>query len=206
MLIRNLKVVITCTLVLASALVWGQNAQEKDIKFNKAHHHGVVAEFNHPPDAVEAAIRKKLAEEGFTKIKSSKGFMTLSGVQWRSVSNDKMDVYIKVDGKKNNSLVQVLLSKGYDNFISSQNDPQAIDHVKTFLNDLAWHTSIYQQENAVSKADKELKLIQDNNNELLAQKEKLEKRIEENNQNATTRQKLLEEEKQKLEALKLKAN
>ncbi len=157
-------------MILATFCAWGQNAHETEIKFKKAKQNGVVAEYNHSAKDVENTIRKKLADEGFPKLKSSGGFLTLTGVQWNNISKEKLDVYIKVDGNKSKSTASILLSKGYDNFVTSQKDPHTIDNIKGFLNNLSWETDVRLQEEMVNKMDNDLKAINDTNKDLLSQR------------------------------------
>lgn len=210
------KILLSLTWVLALAVggtATAQNAHESSVKFNKTNENAVVADYEKPAEIVEAALKKQLESEGLAKGKNSKGYLTFSGVKWSKVSNEKVDVYFKVEGKKEKSTVTVFISKGYDNFISSGSDSRSIDNVKGFLNGLVHHANAHHhslniaaQEEAIKKAEKAYNSSSQNGKELMAQKEKLEKRIAENSNEATQKQKSLEEEKQKLETLKTQVN
>src|SRR6218665_2010544 len=193
------KMLNALTLVMALAIggtATAQNAHESSVKFNKTNENAVVADYEKPADIVEAALKKQLESEGLTKGKNSKGYLTFSGIQWSKVSNEKVDVYFKVEGKKEKSTVTVFISKGYDNFISSGSDSRAIDNVKGFLNGLVHHATAHQhslniaaQEEAIKKAEKAYNSSSESGKDLIAQKEKLEKRIAENTTEATQKQK-----------------
>jgi hypothetical protein len=208
--IKSIALVIA---IAATGTATAQNAHESSIKFNKKSENAVVADFNKSAEVVEAALKDRLEKEGLGKMKTSKGFMSYAGTLWNSVSADKLDVYFKVEGKKDKSTVSVLVSKGYDNFITSGSDAKTIDNVKAFLNSFVTYTNSYQltldikaQEEAIKKAEKAYSNSIDNNKDLLSQKEKLEKRIAESNNEQTLKQKALDEEKKKLSDLKLKMN
>lgn len=199
--------------VACSGTVLAQNAREASIKFHKTNQNAVVADYEQPAEVVEAALKDRLEKEGLGKMKSSKGFMAYTGVLWQAVSTDKLDVYFKVDGKKDKSSITVLVSKGYDNFVSSGSDGQIVSNVKSFLNSFMDHANAYRlaldiktQEEVIRKAEKALSSATDNNKDLLAQKEKLEKRIAESNNDQLLKQKALEEEQRKLSGLKSKSN
>lgn len=199
--------------IAATGTVSAQNAHESSVKFNKTNENAVVADFDKPADIVEAALKDRLEKEGLGKMKSSKGFMSYSGVLWNSVSSDKLDVYFKVEGKKDKSSISVLVSKGYDNFITSGSDSRTIDNVKAFLNGFMANANAYQlglnikaQEEAVKKAEKAYSNATDDNKDLLSQKEKLEKKIAESNNDQTLKQKALDEAKKKLDDLKSNVN
>jgi len=204
------KILTSLTLVCALALsVSAQNAHESSVKFNKTNENAVVADFDKPAEVVEAALKDRLDKEGLGKMKTSKGFMSYAGTLWNSVSTDKLDIYFKVEGKKNKSTVSVLVSKGYDNFITTATDAKTIENVKTFLNSLVNYTNTYQlglnikeQEELVKKAEKTWSSSVDNNKDLLSQKEKLERKIAESNNEQVLKQKALDEEKKKLADLK----
>jgi hypothetical protein len=203
-------------LVLAIAVTGtatAQNAHESSIKFNKNAENAVVADFDKPAEVVEAALKDRLEKEGLGKMKTTKGFMSYAGTLWNSVSSDKLDLYFKVEGKKDKSTVSVLVSKGYDNFITSGSDAKTIENVKAFLNGFVKYTNSYQltldikaQEEAIKKAEKLYSNSVDNNKDLLSQKEKLEKKIAESNNEQILKQKALDEEKKKLTDLKSRMN
>lgn len=210
------KVIKSLSLVLAmvaTGTVFAQNAHESSVKFNKTNENAVVADYDKSAEIVEAALKDRLEKEGLGKMKSSKGFMAYSGVLWNSVSSDKLDIYFKVEGKKDKSTVSVLISKGYDNFVTSGSDSRTIDNVKAFLNGFMAHANAYQlaldikaQEELIRKAEKAFNSSVDNNKDLLQQKEKLEKRIAESNNEQVLKQKVLDDEKKKLGDLKAKSN
>lgn len=210
---KAIKSIALVLAIAATGTATAQNAHESSVKFNKTTENAVVADFDKPADVVEAALKNRLEKEGLGKMKSTKGFMSYPGTLWNSVSSDKLDVYFKVEGKKDKSTVSVLVSKGYDNFITSGSDAKTIDNVKAFLNGLREYTNSYQltlnikeQEEAIKKAEKAYSSSMENNKDLLAQKEKLEKRIAESNNEQVLKQKALDEEKKKLDELKGKIN
>jgi glycerol dehydrogenase-like iron-containing ADH family enzyme len=210
---KAIKSIALVLAIAATGTATAQNAYESSVKINKTTENAVVADFNKPADVVEAALKDRLEKEGLGKMKSSKGFMTYAGTLWNSVSSDKLDVYFKVEGKKDKSTVSVLVSKGYNNFVTSGSDAKIVSNVKAFLNDFSAYTNSYElslnikaQEEIMKKAEKAFNNSTDNNKDLLSQKEKLERKIVESNNEQILKQKALDEEKRKLEDLKARIN
>ncbi len=202
-LIASLSLLLT---LAASTTLSAQNAREVTAKFNKANPNAIIADYDQPVDMVKTVLKERLEKEGLGKMKSASGYMRYSGVVWNAVSNEKIDAYFKVDGKKGKSNITVLVSKGYDNFITSATDARSVENIKAFLNGFNDHLAAYQraldlkaQEEAVKKAEKEQKEIAERNKELQEQKEKLEKKIAEQNNQQVSKQKALEAERQKLD-------
>lgn len=190
-----------------------QNAREGSVKFMKGQQSAVMADYDMPASTVESALKERLEKSGLSNRGSSKGFVTYKATTWNDISPDKVDVYTKVEGKGNKSTVTVLVSQGYDNFISGSNDPDKTEKVKNFLNGFMDHAAAYQlklaiekQEEIVKKADKDQKKSVSDGEDLSKEREKLEKKIADNKDDQTKKQTTLDQEKQKLEELKRQLN
>lgn len=188
---------------------FAQNAHEGRVKFMKGDQNAIIAEYDLPKGVVEDALKERLEKAGLSRKGTEKGFNAYKGITWNEISADKMDVYTKVEGKGNVTTVTVLVSKGYDNFISSASDAEKVQKVQAFLNSFIKDARLYQlkqsiaaQEEVVKKAEKELKSSADNGDKLLKEKEKIEKEIAENKTDQGKKQTTLDAEKVKLEELK----
>lgn len=207
---KKLIVFISTVLSLSFAAT-AQNAREATVKYMKGDQNAVIAEYNAPVKVVAEALKNKMSKAGLGKSKSSKGFTTYSGTLWQEVSNDKVDVYYKVvAGKKNQpTTVQFLVSKGYDNFVSSATDATAVNNLKNFLNNLNDEIRLVQfgldikaQEEIVKKADEKNENNASEHKKLMKQKEEIEKKIVENENAQKLSQQELDREKAKLEEMK----
>lgn len=180
-----------------------QNAREINVKFKNAQQPAVIADFMADDDFVEDALKEKLATEGFGKKSSESGFQSYKAVQWGRVSSEKLDVYIKVDGKKGKSTVTILAAKGYDNFISSAKDASATGKIQEFLNSFSTYVntrkSIATQESMVKK-------MEDENAKLVKSKEEFEKKLVDMNSAISQKQAQINTEKLKIEELKKSLN
>lgn len=195
--------------LIFSMSVFAQNARETIVKFKKVNQTAVVADYEAPKKIVEDALKARLDKAGLGKRKTSKGYMTYTGTIWQEITTDKVDVYVKVSGKKDKSSIEVLVSKGYDNFINSGNDAFATENIKTFLNNFVSELSFHQlgldikkQEDAVKKAEKEAADAIAEAKRLESEREKIEKRMAENKTQQELKNRSVEEQKALLQELK----
>lgn len=207
---RNIFSLAALLLVFSASSIHAQSAREVQIKFNKLPQPALVAEYNYPASIMEAALKTRLERAGLGSGSSSKGFLTYKGVNWSEVSSDKLDVYARVDGKGEKSTVTLLLSKGYDNFISGSTDAVTMERAKTFLATLvsaaaaqSLTLAIATQEETVRRAEKEQYEAVKAGEQLAKEQEALQKRMSENMATQTSRQTKVMEEKSKLEGMKV---
>ncbi len=93
-----------------------------------------------------------------------------------------MDVYFKVDDKNNNSSsVAMLLSKGYENFMSSETDPQVFENAKKYLASMkkdilsfGYNANIQKLQDNKKSLEKDLKKSTKNASSLAKDKSKIE--------------------------------
>lgn len=207
---KMIKMLATTLLLSGSAaLSFAQNAHEGRVKFMKGDQNAIIADYDLPREVVEDALKERLEKSGLGKKSTEKGFMAYKGKVWSEISPDKVDVYAKVEGKSDKSTITMLVSKGYDNFISSASDADNVQKVQAFLNSFLRDAKAYQlrlaiaaQEEIVKKAEKDYKGSTDDGEKLVRDKEKIEKQIVENKNDQDKKQGVLSVEKKKLEDLK----
>lgn len=114
---------------------------------------------------------------------------------------------LKVADNKSN--VHLLISKGYDNFISSGTDEAMVGKVKDFLNSLQADVDAgnrvldYEiQQKVIKEAEKALSKEADTGKDLSKDLEKLTAKISDNKQAQALKQKMLEDEKTRLQGMK----
>jgi hypothetical protein len=181
--------------------------QETTVKYNSID----AAAFTMPLEADKADVSNSI-EDYFkntfaVKSASSKGFRLFKAVSWPEVSTEKLDVYYKVEGRKGKSEVTMLVSKGYDNFISNQSDAQAAAGIKNFLSGLNVKVGEYTKGIAVAAGTKGLETAQKEYDkyvkkaeDLNKQKTKLEKEIADNQSKLAEKEKDLNKAKSVLDA------
>lgn len=137
--------------------VQAQQTREVSVAINKANQTAVAADFNYKKEALEAVLKNRLANAKLGKSKSASKFTKFEGVNWNEVSPDKMDVYYRVSGKKDKSTVEFLVSKGYDNFVTSANDPATIANLKNFIASLEQDLIKYSIDELIAAKEKDIK-------------------------------------------------
>lgn len=197
-------------LLLAAPGLRAQNVQETRIRFAKAEQPGLIAEFPFPAGVANAALHTRLEQAGLKKPKSEKGFDSYQGVSWPEISPGQVDVYARVDRKDDQiSTVVLLVSKGYDNYVSAASDPVLSAKLKSFLSSLLPDMQMEQtrvniglQEEIVRKAEKAYKDADENGNKLARDKERIEKQLAENEVEKGRRAGLLDAARTKLDQLR----
>lgn len=193
-----------------------QNATEGKISLLKADQPCVQADYNVSEDLLEEVISDKLAQYKIKKGDKVKGgFRVYKGVSIAEISDDKIDLYVVTSGKNNNSKASILVSKGYDNFVSSASEPDMVEKMKTFLNSLNTPTLVAQikydikkQEEVVDKTEKTEKSLIKDGQDLEKELKRIQEKIEQNKKdvenaknNVTGEKATLSELKSKLEHL-----
>lgn len=107
------------------------------------------------PETAEQTILAKLKETGYKPDKSGgflnkknkeEGFYKFSGVVLPQLANQKLDLYFKVDPSDNDKIrssVTLLVSKGYENFVSTDTDSATFIASENFLNGFVQNTNVY---------------------------------------------------------------
>jgi hypothetical protein len=203
-------------LALLLVLAWpatsmAQAARDGNIRFGKVDRPGVLIEFPYSKGITENALRARMEKNGFKKPKSDKGFISYQAAAWPDITPGQIDVYAKVDGnsKDNTSTIVMLVSKGYDNYVSTTSDPEMTTRLRTFLNALLPDIQAQQlmadigaQEEVIRKAEREYKASDDDGNRLSREKEKIEKQMAANVADKQTKGEALAAAKARLEQLR----
>lgn len=186
------------------------------IKINKQMQPGLILQLPNNTTASEGTILQKLRETGYKpetkgallwKRNKIDGFYVFNGVQLPALDNQKLDLYFKVEQKsrtqKDQSTIYMLVSKGYDNFVSLETDTATFAAATAFLNGFVEGTAVYShnldieaQEKVVQKAEKKLSELQDDSKDIARKIESLQ---------ADQRNKANDEEMQKKEIATQKA-
>lgn len=134
---------------------------------------------------VEDVLKEKFKKQ---KTKSKKGFVFIEGEVIPFISSNVMDLYYLVDKKKDNQCEVIFFaSKGYDNFVSSAEEPELINNIKKVLDDMVSEVRTYElnlaieaQTKVLEKAMKEQENLVSDGENLVKEQEKLEKELEQN--------------------------
>jgi hypothetical protein len=208
-----MKAVFTFGLLLLSLFstsLHAQTIQEAKVRFAKMERPGLLAAFPFSEGIVENALRARLDRAGFNKPKTDKGFISYQAVSWPEIAPGQLDVYARVDkNSAQSSTVVLLVSKGYDNYISAASDPVISAKLQAFLTSLLPEIQAAQlraemaaQEDAIRAAERAYKDADDDGNRLAREKERIEKQLAENEAEKSRRASALSAEKAKLDQLR----
>ena len=207
-----MKYIITliCAFAFCSALT--AQSRTATVEYQKINRQGVVAEIPFPEKTIRDAIDNKMEQMGY-KGKDSKGFTVYKGVRMPELGNDSYDLYFTADRKsrkeKENSTLTLMISKGFDAFVSDSSDARVMSNAKNYLDTIKNMIAAYDleqqivvQEDAVKKADKKYNNLIDDGASLEKKKKNIEKDIEDNKKNQASQQAEIENQKQILETLR----
>jgi hypothetical protein len=124
-------------------------------------------------ETTEATILTKLKETGYkpeknggflNKKSKEEGFYKFSGVILPELANQQLDLYFKVDPtttSDSRSSITLMVSKGYENFISRDQDSSTFEASEKFLNSFVTKTEVFQinkqmeqQKESLAKSEK----------------------------------------------------
>lgn len=215
--IKNLEIMKHIFFLLFSvSLSFFSIAQTKKTttEYQKIARPALVNEVPFPVKTVEDAIDDTFSKMGY-KGSSSKGFIVYKGVRLKELGSEPYDLYFMVDKKskrdKDNSIVTMMLSKGFDAFISDTSGAEVFGKAGNYLDSLRNTLAAYDleqqikaQEEEVKKADKKNENLQEEGKDLSKKKRKLEQDMDDNNKEQEKQVKEFDKQKQILETLKTK--
>lgn len=206
---RILKSFLLLLLLCCATGLRAQNAREAEVKFMKGPQAAFMADYEVPKDMTEQALKDRMSRAGLGKNKTEKGYLVWKGVSLPELSADKVDVYAMVDGKGDKSTVTMLVSKGYDNFVSSKSDAGMAAKVMTLLNGFDAEAKAYRLRMDIAAAEDAVRTQQAEYDKLVKEREeleddrrKIERRIADKQDAADKRKKQVEEAQKRLDALR----
>jgi chromosome segregation ATPase len=198
-------------LALIPAVIVSAQSYEGSIEYQKKDQKAMIIEFPYAPSVVEDAIVEKMEKMGYKK-KESKGFLVYKNAVISDISSEPADYMIKVERKsrkeKDESVVYLVMNRKEEN-IMARNDALVNSNLKTFLN--GWtpgmeafnlEREILDQAEAVAKAEKKLRDLKDDKENMEKKIKKLQEDIKDNEKGQENQQKEIDTLKQTLEAMK----
>jgi hypothetical protein len=194
------------------------------ISINKKMQPGLLLELPNNTDVAEGTLLQKLKETGykpetsgamFWKKNKQDGFYVFNGVTLPALNNQKLDLYFKIERKgraaNEQSLMYMLVSKGYDNFVSQELDSVTFLAATQFLNSFigsnlsfGLQQEIEAQEKVVASAEKKLSNLQDDEKAIQKKIEQLQADVLNKKSDRDLQAKEISNQKNILEALKAK--
>ena len=183
------------------------------VEYQKNNQRAAIVEISYHPSIVEDAIIDKMEKLGFKK-KESKGFIVYKDIVLSDISSEPADYIFNVERKsrkdKDEAVIQLLVFHNDENIIA-RNDALINSNVRVFLNRLAPDIDCYvleqqikEQEETVTKAEKKLRNLQDDQGGLEKKLRKVQEDLKDNEKDQDSQQKEVEAQKKLLEQLKSK--
>ena len=214
------RVIFSFSAVAFFAATSFAQAYEGTIEYNKKKQQAFVIDYPYPPEAVENAIVQKMQRLGYKGkeekgiFNKDKGFIVFKSAFITDISNSSMDYIINVEQKsrkeKDASTLYLIINKDNENAMKNF-DGYDVNRAKEFLNNLMpdiaaanLELQIKAQEEVVAKAEKKLKNLQNDKEDMERKIKKLQDDIKDNLKDQESTQKDIENQKEALQALKIK--
>jgi hypothetical protein len=219
------KITLLISFMFAFAGLASAQSQSTTVRYKDNLQPSLVLQLPYSTSVTEGTILKKLNEIGydpetkgalFWKKNKIDGFFIYSEVTLQQMMNQKLDLYFKVDRKskkeKDKSTLYLLVSKGYDNFISPTSDSAVFRAAKKFLNSFVSESAEFKlnldieaQEETVKDAEKKLNQLEGKEADLIEKIEQLNKDLLDNKTDQENQKVEIENQKARLDELRKKA-
>lgn len=205
------KIITVTSCAFLFAFLSSGQSYEGTVDYQKKEEKAMIIEFPYPPSIVEDAIIAKMEKSGYKK-KDSKGFLVYKGTVLNEISDEPADYMFRVERKsrkdKDESIVYLIINRNGENIIARY-DALVNSNAKTFLNRLTPDIEAYNleqeikaQEEILTKAQKKLKDLQDDQDSMEKKIKKLQDDQRDNLKDQNNQQKEIEKQQQVLEAMR----
>ena len=204
------KLLLPVLISLVVSVTASAQAYEGSTRYDKKSQKAIIIDYAYPPEAVENAIIKKMADLGYKPkeekgiFNRDKGFLVFKNAYVTDISDARMDYIINVERRSRKasdaSTLYIVMTKGDENALEKM-PAENVGKAKVFLNNMLpeietanLELQIQAQEELVAKTEKKLRDLRDDQADL-------EKKLEENKKDQESTQKDIEHHKQALETL-----
>ena len=176
------KKVFTLVVLFMSGLfviqLQAQKVKETKISFNKSDVAAYSIEYN-----VSKSDLNKVAAQYFSKVingkkSSESGFVMYKASSWDAMPFDKGDIYYKVEGNKKTSTLIILVSMGYDNFVSSSIEPKVLAALSVFAPEFQKEIDAFQLNNKIEEQERRINSIEKEYKSKMKKERKYNKKID----------------------------
>ena len=212
------KVILLLLTAFAFTSFVSAQAYEGSVEYDKKKQTAIIIEFSYPPEATEGAFLQKLENMGYRSkeekgiFNKDKGFKVYKGIVVSDISDASMDYIVNVERKsrkeKDESVLQLIILKNGTNMLATTDD-DVVRNAKAFLNDLLPNVEAFNlelqikaQQDVVTKAQKKLRTLQSDKEDMEKKIQKLQDDIRRNLKDQEDTQKDIENQNRALEMLK----
>jgi len=209
-----MKKIFFLILMFSGFAVYAQTAQSTQLEINKVKVPGVsITIAGYEVDYIERALQFRFEKVAGLKGSNSKGFRVYESQVFNDFGFVKYDIYTSIDkGTKQSQFITInlLVSKGNENFITPVDDPDVTQKMKDFLNYFVnEYLKEYEKQQKVTQLTKTTTTLEKECSSLTADLEKMKKdytnlsnKIKEKEVELSKKQGELESAKSELETLK----
>ena len=186
-IIMKLFILTAIASLLVSAHVCAQTDPiEGTVDYQKGVKRAAVIELPFSPDVVEGALKQHLAKGG-VKEERLKGMQVFKNARLTPTDGEAADLYFKVDKKSrrddNTSVVYLIVGRPNENVaLRTADDAYRIQDAKAFLGSFQPQAQSYELEQNISRNDDNIKKSERRMNDLQDDRKRLEKKIQEQQQ------------------------
>ena len=205
---KKLFLSLICAFGLCAAVVAQNAATEKVVQFDKTSTKpGFGLVYNSDVKDVNLAVKNRMTKEGLKGKAFGKNITKYEQVNMPSICAQTCDIYIKVEPSgKTASNVTCFVSKGYDNFVSSSNDPETSNLAKAFVESLGKDIDAVVLAAKIAEQEKVVKKAEDEYKKSVSEKEKIQKELDKADQNIKNMETARQNQQKILDELKAKSN
>lgn len=181
-----MKTLITIAFILLLAnikLIAQTEPIEGTIEYQKGEKRVAIVEVPYPTEVVESALKDHL-ERGGVKEERRKGMQVFKNARLTPTDGEVADLYFKVEKKNNmddnNSRVYLIMGRPNENVdLRTPDDAYRIQDAKSFLSTLHPKTKSFELERNISRNEDNFKKSERKLNDLLEDRKRLDKKIDE---------------------------
>jgi hypothetical protein len=214
------KLSVTISVFILLSVTAQPQAFKGTVEYDKKKHACIMAEYSFVPAAAEGAFLQRMEKMGFRSkeekglFNKDKGFRVFKSAIVSEISPSSMDYIVKVERKsrreKEESVLYLVMLRHGNNVVAAS-ETDIINNARTFLDNLLpeveafnLELQIKDQEDAVAKAEKKLRTLQDDRESLEKKIRNLQDDLIKNDKDQENTRKEIETLRQALESLKSK--
>jgi hypothetical protein len=211
---KHIKIILIVSIFLSSGIsIYGQapaQAREGSVIIDKQNRNAVMISIDQPKNITEDALEQRFQRSGL-KDRTRNGVAKYKEVVLSEISQEKLDIYTKVEnGPNNSSIVYMTVSSGYDNFNRSL-DTNMTKNIKTFLESFVIDASLHSADigisnliNEVNKEEKAYQRLSDEQTDLEKKQLTIANRLSEIEKERNTKKEVIDKKKTEVESAKTK--
>ena len=176
------KIIVAASALLSFSLAGFSQAYEGTVEYDKKKQSAVVIDYAFPTEAVENAFAQKMEKMGYKgkeekgMFNKDKGFRIFKAAVISDISDNSMDYIINVERKsrkeKDESTLYLIMTRNGENLMSGMGTVE-VSRAKDFLNGMIpaveasnLELQIRDQEEVITKTEKKLKNLRDDQDDL----------------------------------------